>query len=431
MVKAKMLSKLLALGVFSYSLMLYAQNVPGPTKSKVLWREDIETMVEKMSSRGTVTDVRGTVPRGQVDFRKLYPRRQFDAELTALEAHVETWSDDRIALEVARILATAHVAHNMVHFPYAMGFEKQLPVALSWYSDGLLITNATPPYHNLIGDRVTAIGALTPERLQTSLAPYLSHENGAWLRVQIADLVTVRPFLSMLGLIDAEGQVSMTVVGHGASQEIVRLPFIENPDFSLGLYEALHIPIPLRRMQWDKDYWYQFLEESHAGYIQYRACRNNPKAPFEDFAHATLADLDRRRVRRIVIDLRENDGGNSSLIKPLVEGLKARPQWKGNIYVLIGSHTFSSALLNAIELKQDLGATLVGEPTGGKPGSYGEVEQLLLPNSKLTILYTLKYFPAPKGFNLDSLYPDISAALTANDILAGRDPALAVAIAGE
>lgn len=422
---------ILAICALWCTLLLHAQSVPGRAESKVLWRVDIETMVQKMSARGTIKDLRGTVPRGQKDFRKLYPRRKFDAEIADLEGHLGTWSDDRIALELARILAGAHVAHNMVLFPSAFGFEWQLPVAFEWYSDGLLITNATPAYHHLIGARVAAIGSFTPEKLGSAVAPYISHENSGWLRVQAADFVTERPVMSMLGLIDPEERVTMTVVPPGASSPgVVCLPFVQNPDFSLSLYQALRIPTPLRRMHWDKDYWYQFLEDSHTGYIQYRACRNDPKMTFADFARATLADLDRHSVNRIVIDLRENDGGNSTLIRPLVEGLKAHPQWNGHIYALIGARTFSSGLLNAIELKLDAGATLIGEPTGGKPGSYGEVEQISLPKSRLMVLYTLKYFRAPKGFDRDALYPDVFAAFTSEDILAGRDPALA-AIAGK
>ncbi len=56
---------------------------------------------------------------------------------------------------------------------------------------------------------------------------------------------------------------------------------------------------------------------------------------------------------------------------------------RGKIFVVIGRRTFSSGLLNAHDLAARTRAILIGEPTGGKPNSYGEVESFTLPRSGL------------------------------------------------
>ena len=76
-----------------------------------------------------------------------------------------------------------------------------------------------------------------------------------------------------------------------------------------------------------------------------------------------------------------------------------------------------------------LGATLVGEPTGGTPSGYGEVKTLTLPNSKLQVRFTSKFFSVPKLLDTDSLQPDILAPRTFRDALAGRDAGLEAALA--
>jgi C-terminal processing protease CtpA/Prc len=96
------------------------------------------------------------------------------------------------------------------------------------------------------------------------------------------------------------------------------------------------------------------------------------------------------------------------------------------VAVLIGPETFSSAVQNAAELKQELKAKLVGEPTGGLPSGYGEVKTLTLPYSKVIVRYTTKNFGRPHG---DVLRPDISAPRTLADALHGRDPVLEAALA--
>jgi hypothetical protein len=75
--------------------------------------------------------------------------------------------------------------------------------------------------------------------------------------------------------------------------------------------------------------------------------------------------------------------------------------------------------------RQALSATLVGEPTGGSPGGYGENRSLTLPNSKLVVWFTTRRI-GPDDPN--TLTPDIAAPLRLADILAGRDPAFNAAV---
>jgi C-terminal processing protease CtpA/Prc len=113
-----------------------------------------------------------------------------------------------------------------------------------------------------------------------------------------------------------------------------------------------------------------------------------------------------------------------------MKGLESRLKEMGHLYVLIGPSTFSSGMDNAIELRKTLHATLVGEPTGGKPSSYGEVKTLTLPNSKLVVRYTSKWF-GRRDDDAPSLQPDIAAPRALTDVLAGRDPVLETVLAAD
>src|SRR5689334_22120299 len=67
---------------------------------------------------------------------------------------------------------------------------------------------------------------------------------------------------------------------------------------------------------------------------------------FADFTRSVVAGLD--GVERLVIDLRLNGGGDSRVIAPLLAAIQARPALR--VFALIGRHTFSSGLMNAIQL---------------------------------------------------------------------------------
>lgn len=113
-------------------------------------------------------------------------------------------------------------------------------------------------------------------------------------------------------------------------------------------------------------------------------------------------------------------------MNPFIKAIQARPALaaRGSLFVIIGRGTYSSALQNAITLKQDTHAILVGEPTGGKPNHYGEVRYFNLPNAGLLVQYSTRYWLNYPGSDPLTLEPDIPAISTMSDLLAGRDPAL-------
>ena len=96
---------------------------------------------------------------------------------------------------------------------------------------------------------------------------------------------------------------------------------------------------------------------------------------------------------------------------------------------LIGEATFSSAVINAVEL-QEMGAPLVGERTSGSVDHVGAVRSFRLPNSGLQVGVSSQYIDlgtlldADAGRGVESLEPDILVAQTMPDTLAGRDTAV-------
>jgi hypothetical protein len=143
-------------------------------------------------------------------------------------------------------------------------------------------------------------------------------------------------------------------------------------------------------------------------------------------AAALFARIEREHVQRLVIDLRQNGGGDfceglAYLVKPLA-GVAAvnRP---GGLYVLIGPETFSAAMSNAAHFRQLTQAVLVGEPIGEVPNSYQEVSDFALPESGWRVRYSTRFYSfAPGGKNL--IAPDRLVPETWADVRAGRDAAL-------
>ena len=68
---------------------------------------------------------------------------------------------------------------------------------------------------------------------------------------------------------------------------------------------------------------------------------------------------------------------------------------------------------------------MLGEPTGGRPNSYGDSRKLKLPNSGLTVrISTLYWQSSSPSDERPSIAPHLPAELSSRDYIEGRDPAL-------
>jgi hypothetical protein len=382
----------------------------GPDR-EARWQEDLKVFSD-------------TFVANQKDFARLYPRSNFDGILATLLQQIGQQSDADMTLELMRLVASGHVAHTVVLLPKPTQGFTTLPVGFHWYSDGLAVVSATPGFQLALGARVLRIGSKTPERLLEDVAPYISFETPTWLRAQSTAYFASVPVLNRLGVFDGDGRLRLALQ-KGASAFDIDIPASngEPPTTRVWIFDGA--PVPLARKHPARIYWHEYLPNAKAIYIQYAKCSEDPTHPFAEFTREVLADIDSHDVDRVVLDIRTNSGGNSSVIAPLTAGLKARPRLRSRIFVLIGPATFSSGQLAAWEFRRQFGATLVGEASGEALNSYGEVKVFTLPHSQIHVQYSTKYFRLGPD---DTLDPQIRVAATLADVLAGHDPVLDAAL---
>jgi C-terminal processing protease CtpA/Prc len=101
------------------------------------------------------------------------------------------------------------------------------------------------------------------------------------------------------------------------------------------------------------------------------------------------------------------------------------PIFEGNIYLLIGNYTFSSAADFAAVFKDFRWGTLIGEETGGLATSYGDILPFTMPYSQLNFGVSHKYFVRPAGFDDGKgVLPDYEVKQTSADLKEGIDTVL-------
>jgi hypothetical protein len=308
------------------------------------------------------------------------------------------------------------------HTRISFNVDRTYPVTLYQFSDGVFVIAATEEYKNLLGAKLIRIGGSDIERAKEAARPLVTFENEWRFKQQFPDYLTDPENLYLLKILPSPTEGDFTFADRNGNQFVVRLrpistrrgirfitPFDREPGKT---------PLYLRNP--DLYYWREYLPDSKTLYLNYHRCADMPAQPFNRFAAALLKFMDQYPVERVVIDLRLNGGGNSSTLDPMIAALSKR---RGKLFVLIGRRTFSSAVLNAVELKQEAKAILVGEPAGQRPNFYGEVETMILPYSRLRVNYSTRFFKTMNG-DPQTLTPDIEVEPSSSDYLSGRDPAL-------
>jgi len=351
------------------------------------------------------------------------PRADFERAVEDVRQAVPRLSDAEVVIGIMRIVALVGDAHTgvQVHDRF-----HRLPIEFTRLADGLYVTAVPPEQVSLLGARVVAFGERGVAEMEGEAAQLVGHENEAWLRVRLPDLLTMAEVVQFLAR--EPDRVPLWVDLAGGGRVTVSLDPGAPAPALVNFATAAGGSVPLYRQRVGENYWMTALDGTRTLYVQYNRCQNGPES-FSSFADRLFRQLDGGAFDRLVVDVRNNSGGDSQVDDPLFAGLERRPTWRspGRLFGLIGGETFSSGLWTADDLRKQ-GATLVGSPTGGKPNSYGNVRTFRLSNSRLEVSYSTRFYSLAPGADPPSLEPAVPVEVTIDDLRAGRDPALDAAL---
>ena len=333
--------------------------------------------------------------------RKSYPRyvkmspNELEAEVAELSKKVSGLSDLQAAVEVMRLVAKMGVGHTEALPPHTLEFAQTLPMKFFLFKEGLYVVAADPKYEDLLGAQVLKVGDTDTERAMTAVAPVVFKDNDMWLKSMVPNLLRYAALLKALNLISDPLQVPLTIRDFQGHTRTVTIgadpsqPDIWNsypyPSTWVGFAPQGAGPKPLYLNNMDTFYRFQYLPESRTVYFQFNRVLPDLKEPFDQFVTRLFAFVEQQDVDKLIIDLRWNNGGNTYLLPPLINALigSLKINREGALFVIIGRRTFSAAENAAAYIQRHTHAIFVGEPTGGKPNSFGDETYFTLPYSKL------------------------------------------------
>ena len=354
---------------------------------------------------------------------------QFNASVSALDADIPQLGDTEVMVRMAQIVALIGESHTSLPLPQGRTPFRWYPFTFFGFEDGWRVNAVRSDLAQLLGCKIIQIGDTPIEDAIAKVASAISHENDQWVKYQFPSYAMWADVLKTVGIVDNLDSARWTFenfAGERFSLDIATIP--QGSVSGIGLPDGQGFKA-LYQQNTTQNYWYTYLGSTRTLYFAYNSCADSATRPFRAFTQEMLGIFDTNPVDRLVIDLRNNPGGNSAVLDPFLAGLQARQSRFANgtkKMVIIGRRTASSAMLNAISLKGQPFTVLVGEPTGGRPNSYGEIQSLILPNTGATVSYSTKYFSST--ITTDSVMPDRSIRLYSRDVFARHDPFLAATL---
>lgn len=360
-------------------------------------------------------------------------RAEFDTAAAKLRDEIPRLANHEIVVGILRLIAMVGDGHTQAQNYSQVGGFRSLPFMCEWLHDGYYVTRTTRSHSAILGMRLLRVGKTPIDDAAKKLAELFAAENEMQMRRRVPFSLRCPEILHACGLIDQIESAEFTLVdARGAESRATLSPTPR--DVELRWVHAAET-VPLAEQRTGEPYWYKILDAGNRGkamYLAYNTCSGFGvfrKLAAEMFRLIPASQPIKPVPWRLIIDLRRNGGGNSMVIDAIYAHLAWRPDLRepGHLIVLVGRGTFSSAMMNAVQLRNRYHAVLIGEPTGGSPNSYGEIKPLTLPHSRLTLMYSTQFFELQPG-GAQTVNPDVLVDATIDDVLAGRDPVLEAAL---
>jgi hypothetical protein len=287
---------------------------------------------------------------------------------------------------------------------------------------------------------VKKIGLLSAEDAYAAVRPLIpvDADNEGRRRLLAVDLLITPEVLQAIGATKNAQAVELTVE-KGGQETTANLsaepvgPWNDRswplqPDGWVDAREHAAKPLPLWARNPDKHYWHTFLDESRTLYVQYNQVQNEPGGePISAYFPRLFREADKRKIERVIIDLRLNGGGNNELNRPIWHALlkSDRLNQKGRLWIVISPKTFSAAMNFVDDVEVNTNAIFAGEPTGETPNMWGDPVRLKLPNSGIVVqTSTLWWQMADPRDRRPFRAPDIPVDMKFADYANNVDPVL-------
>lgn len=242
--------------------------------------------------------------------------------------------------------------------------DYNLPIRLKYIDNKLYIVKTDDANKDLLYGEIISINNIPLKQLIDDIEKMTAYSTKAFLYTQIENNLYNGFKLRSLPSIDCYSKKFVFEILK--DNKIIQRHLIKS---DIKLYQ-------------NNNYTYEIVDE--VIHIIYSSCREDYEGQMLEFVHKIKEEAELNDITKFVVDIRGNTGGNSSIIKPLIEYLKDK-----TVVTLIDKYVFSSGRFAIVDLKR-IGSIIIGTSISTILNCFGNVTRNNIDNYALVISY--KYF---------------------------------------
>lgn len=396
----------------SYSQTQTVHNTSKMTAEK--WRQDLRFMTDEMQ-------------KVHVNIFHSMTKAELDNFVRQLNTKIPSLTDNEIIVELLKIMTMIGDGHSYL-IPETI---HMFPVRLYEFDDGVFVIRTEGENSGLVGRKLVSINDRNWSEIRELMKDIIPRDNDEWIKSLAPTYAVIGEFMNGLGIIDDMNNMEIVtedVTGNRKTTSITSKLVSQREYFqSNHMGDSTDISAPLYLQQPQKFYWLTYLDDSKTLYIKYNVVQFDRDESMNAFCDRIENIVKTNDVKKIVIDIRNNGGGNNFTSIPFVDFLSNNEKINtyGKLYTILGRQTFSAASFFTTAMENRTNTIFVGEPTGAAPNHYGDNREVILPNSGLQPRFSTIYWEnAFASDRRNSTEPDILVTLKSSDYFSKHDPIL-------
>jgi hypothetical protein len=393
---------LVTLIVTAFAFQVLAQKMDND-----LWQQDLEAYKTGLEQK-------------HIDVYNKISDNEFDSELEIIKSSIGNKTDFQLVMDLMRLTRKIGDGHTAISLSNIE--THNFPFEIKQFGNDWRIVKIAQPFGHLLGTRLIAVDE-TPMAIAAQKVGEVAQfvENPHSKIIRTAQYFPISELLFELNLIKQKEKASFTFKSDDGTVFTETLTVSANNE----PVEFTELTISVPEIEKPEEtlitgFWYAPISGTDALYIHFE---NYPT--FEEMmqiAEEMVGFIFQNNIRKLVIDLRNNGGGDLYVGLVLANALNlADPvDLKSGVYVLVDKVTFSAATSNTALFRELLNAKIVGEPTGSNPTGFQDMDTFELPNSKLVVCYSKRLFRIQEEFS-EGVQPDIPQTYEWESFSQGND----------
>ena len=393
-----------------FCILLLASNLahgdaPLPALTEEQWRQDLEFFANELATKHR-------------DPFHFIGKAEFDLAVSSLRQRIPSMKDYEVVAGLHHLAALIGDGHTFLD---TSGLYQRFPLEGFWFRDEFRVIRAAPDYREALGARIVSIGSLSIAEAREKIQQFIPQAENQWyvLNSSAQQLMTVE-LLAAAGVLPGPGSAVFTFEEDSGRRFELQIRPVPSGASEAGQVAIEPLPLPFQHPE--DALWFTYLADSKTVYVNFRSFQH-----LETRSARLWEFVGRHPVRRLIVDMRWNQGGNFTKGREhLIYKLIFMPALnrEGHLFVITGRGAFSAGMTNITDFRRETEAILVGEPTGARPNGYQENYLFTLPVSKLRVSCSMLEYRFQPHSEADAVFPDQRIDPDWQLFRAGKDAAL-------